>query len=173
MTYQDKNKETFYRQPGEVGRSVPAGDNLIILEDFNARMGSNHTASTGVISQHRIGHQNSNGKLLFSLCPQHNLPVTSTCFQLNDVYKITWMHPRSKHWRLTGFIIYRQRDLPDFHITRAVRGAYCSTDHLLLRSKVNLQVRGNRRPWATPPPPPPSPKELDVQKINCPGITVA
>ncbi|KAL8558053.1 hypothetical protein ACOMHN_022946 [Nucella lapillus] len=40
----------------------------------------------------------------------------------------------------------RQRDLHDFHITRAMRGAECSTDHHLLRSKVNLQVRNKRRP---------------------------
>lgn len=44
MINQDENKEAFYQQPDEVGRRVLAGDKLIILEDFNAKIDLNHTA---------------------------------------------------------------------------------------------------------------------------------
>ncbi|KAL8610128.1 hypothetical protein ACOMHN_024594 [Nucella lapillus] len=146
MTNQGENKEAFYQQLDEVVRRVPADDKLIILGDLNARIGSNHTTWEGIIGQHGSGHENSNGKLLLSLCSQHNLSITNTFFQLNDAYKTTWMHPRSKHWHQIDFIICRRRDLHEFHITRVRRGAECSTDHHLFRSKVNLQVRRKRRP---------------------------
>ncbi|KAL8594800.1 hypothetical protein ACOMHN_047517 [Nucella lapillus] len=168
MTNQDENKEAFYQQLDEVVRRVPADDKLIILGDLNARIGSNHTTWESIIGQHGIGHENSNGKLLLSLCSQHNLSITNTFFQLNDAYKTTWMHPRSKHWHQIDFIICRRRDLHEFHITRVMRGAECSTDHHLLRSKVNLQVRRKRRPQGKKPP-----KKLDVWKVNSPDVTAA
>ena len=43
ITNHKKHKEAFYQQLDEVIRSVPAGDKLIILGDFNARVGSNHS----------------------------------------------------------------------------------------------------------------------------------
>ncbi|GFS27139.1 LOW QUALITY PROTEIN: very-long-chain enoyl-CoA reductase [Elysia marginata] len=37
------------------------------------------------------------------------------------LYKTTWMYPRSKHRHLLPFIMCRQHDISDFHITRAMR----------------------------------------------------
>ncbi|XP_068713001.1 uncharacterized protein [Montipora foliosa] len=122
MTNPDDTKEVFYQQLNEVVRSVPTADRLmIILGDLNARIGSNHTAWTGIIGHHGIGQENSNGRLLLSLCSQHSLSVLNTFFKLKDAYKTTWMHPRSKHWHKLDFIICKQRDIHDFHITRAMR----------------------------------------------------
>ena len=149
-------------------RSVPTADRLIILGDLNARIGSNHTAWTGIIGQYGIGQENSNGRLLLSLCSQHSLSVTNTFFKLKDAYKTTWMLPRSKHWHHLDFIICRQRDFHDFHITRAMRGAESSTDHLLLRSKVGFQIRKKRRPQGKKPP-----KKLDVSQTKNPGVVLA
>ena len=55
------------------------------------------------------------------------------------------MHPRSKHWHLIDFVITRQRDLPDILDTRAIRGANCSTDLIMIRSTANLKVRWKMR----------------------------
>ena len=78
------------------------------------------------------------------------------------------MHPRSKHWHQIDFIIWRRRDLRDFHITRAMRDAECSKDHILLRWKVNLQVRRKRRPRGKKPS-----KKLGIRNISDPSITIA
>ena len=51
------------------------------------------------------------------------------------------MHPRSKHWHLIDYVIVRRRDLIEVQITRAMRGAECSTDHRLIRSSLRLTVR--------------------------------
>ncbi|KAL8594075.1 hypothetical protein ACOMHN_016454 [Nucella lapillus] len=49
-----------------------------------------------------------------------------------------------------------------------MRCAECSTDHHLLRSKVNLQVRRKRRPQGKKPP-----QKMDVRKVNNPDVTAA
>ena len=49
--------------------------------------------------------------------------------------------PRSKHWHLIDYVIVRRRDLNEVQITRAMRGAECSTDHRLIRSILRLTVR--------------------------------
>ena len=51
------------------------------------------------------------------------------------------MHPRSKHWHLIDYVIVRRRDLNEVQITRAMRGAECSTDHRLIRSTSRPAVR--------------------------------
>ena len=136
MANQDEHKEAFYQQLDEVIRSIPAGDKLIVLRDFNARIGSNHTAWAGITGQHGIGHENSNDKRLLSLYSKQNVSITNTFFQLNDVYKTTWIYPRSKHWHQIDIIICRKCDLRDFHITKAMRGAECSNGHLLLKGEL-------------------------------------
>ena len=73
------------------------------------------------------------------------------------------MHPRSKHWHMIDYVITRRRDIKDVHITRAMRGADCWTDHLLLRSKLSfLLANKHRRQKAN------TKKKLDVQKLGNP-----
>ena len=52
MTNQDEHKDAFYQELNKVIRSVPAGDRLIIMWDFRARIGSNHTAWAYIIGHH-------------------------------------------------------------------------------------------------------------------------
>ena len=84
---------------------------------------------------------NSSGLRLLSLCSELGLAITNNFFQLRDMHKTSWMHPRSKHWHLIDYVIVRRRDLNEVQITRAMRGAECSTDHRLIRSTLRLTVR--------------------------------
>jgi len=38
-------------------------------------------------------------------------------------YKTTWQHLRSKHWHVLDYIITRQRDVTEVHVTRAMQGS--------------------------------------------------
>lgn len=98
------------------------------------RVGRDHTSWVGVLERHGVGKVNDNGLLLLTKCAEHNLCSTNTMFRMADKFKTTWMHPRSKHWHLIDFIIIRQRDLWDVHVTRAMKGAECWTDHSLIRA---------------------------------------
>ena len=150
---QDKNE--FYNHLDEELRRVPVSDKLIVLGDFNARVGRDNLAWSGVMGNHGMGNVNPNGHRLLALCAQNELFIANTAFQLRDIYKGTWTHPRSKHVHMIDYCITRQRDKQDVHITRVMRGAECWTDHYLLRSKFSLHVR------------PPLKRRAAKRRLNC------
>ena len=141
MTNSPEKINEFYAQLNETLGNISDSDKIILLGDFNARIGSDCNTWKNVIGNFGTGKCNSNGELLLETCAEHQLVITNTCFKQKDAHKHSWMHPRSKHWHLIDFIITRQRDLGDFLDTRAVRGANCSTDHIMIRSTTRLKIR--------------------------------
>ncbi len=71
-------KDKFYKDLNSVIATVPNADKLIILGDFNARVGYDSTTWEGVIGKHGVGNCNSNGPLLFQMCVEHDLLITNT-----------------------------------------------------------------------------------------------
>ena len=110
MTNPDENKEAFYNQLASVLSGIPRTDKLLLIGDFNARIGRENDKWPLVMGKHGIGKCNSNGELLLALCSEFELIVTNTMFKQKDERKTTWMHPRSKHWHMIDFIITRCRD---------------------------------------------------------------
>eukprot|EP00057_Strongylocentrotus_purpuratus_P023176 XP_011677650.1 PREDICTED: uncharacterized protein LOC105444720 [Strongylocentrotus purpuratus] len=145
MTSPDETKENFYNQLRRTLRDTPRTDKLILMGDFNARVGRDYEKWQSVLGRHGIGKCNTNGELLLALCSEFELLLTNTVFKQREEHKTTWMHPRSKHWHLIDYIITRQRDRIDVHSTRTMRGANCLTDHQLLRSKIAFALRSKRR----------------------------
>ena len=155
----EADKDSFYDCLSAELSRVPSADKIIVLGDFNARVGAERDLWGGVLGRHGTGTCNDNGLRLLSLCSLHELCITNSLFQLRDMHKATWMHPRSKHWHLLDYVIVRQRDRRDVHITRAMRGAELSTDHRLVVSKMALVIRPpiRRRPGV---------KKLCVNKLQ-------
>ena len=146
MQYPDEDKNKFYSQLRTAIDGVPRKDKLIILGDFNARVGADWPAWEGVLGRHGVGQCNSNGQLLLETCMAYNLHITNSNFQLPLRNRTSWMHPRSKHWHLIDYIIVRQEDRSDVRITKSMCGADCWTDHRLLVSKLNLTVQPQQQP---------------------------
>ena len=161
MTNPDEVKEKFYEDLQATIATVPRADKLIILGDFNARVGTDYTSWEGVLGKNGVGKCNSNGSLLLETCASHELLITNTVFRLPNRNKTTWMHPRSKHWHLLDYVIVRQRDRQDVRVTKAMCGAECWTDHRLLISKLNIRIQPHRRPQGKK-----APKRLNVSKLK-------
>ena len=149
MTYPDEDKEAFYRLLSTTIDKVPTADKLIVLGDFNARVGKDFSTYKGVLGKHSKGNKNSNGDLLLSLCTQKDLCITNTFFDQPDKNFFSWMHPRSKHWHLLDYILTRREDLPEILCTKSMRGPECSTDHYLIRTQIRPRPQFKRR--KTPP----------------------
>ncbi|XP_072181473.1 craniofacial development protein 2-like [Diadema setosum] len=96
MTNPDEVKDKFYEELDSLIASSKS-EKLIILGDFNARVGADYHAWHNVIGKHGIGNCNGNGHLLLRFCSSHNLVITNTMFRLPTWNKTSWMHPRSKH----------------------------------------------------------------------------
>ena len=142
LTSPEETIEQFYANLSPVLYSVPANDKLILLGDFIARVGRDHSRWEGVLDRHgTAGNLNANGLLLLSKCTEYDLAITNTVFRMADKYKTSWMHPRSKQWHFQiDYVIVRKRDIRDVLITRAMRGAECWTDHRLIRTTLNLII---------------------------------
>jgi len=140
MTHDMMSKTNFYVSLGQA-LNVPRTDKLLILGDFNARVGRDSETWGRVLGQHGRGKCNSNGNMLLELCIEHDLAITNTFFKTPDKWYNTWCHPRSKQWHLLDYVLVRRDDLKDVCSTRVMRGADCDTDHLLVRSVCRLNIK--------------------------------
>ena len=68
MTNPDENKEAFYNQLANV--LIHRTDKLLLIGDFNARIGREHDKWPLVMGKNGIGKCNSNGELLLALCSE-------------------------------------------------------------------------------------------------------
>ena len=138
--------KTFYDDLDSLFSAAPRTDKLILLGDFNARVGTDHQTWEGVTGSEGVGKCHSNGLLLLRKCAEHDLLFTNTVFRLLTRRKTTWMHPRSKYWHLIDYVIVRKKNRQDVRVTKTMCGADCWTDHRLVVSKHNLRIQPVRRP---------------------------
>ena len=140
MTNPEEVKDKFNDNLDSVISAAPRSDKLILLGDFNARVGSDHQTWEGVIGSEGVGKCNSNGLLLLRKCAEHELLISNTVFCLPTRRKTAWMPHRSKHWHLIDYFIVRRKDRQDVRVTKTMCGADCWTDHRLVVSKLNLRI---------------------------------
>ncbi|XP_068671122.1 craniofacial development protein 2-like [Montipora foliosa] len=56
-------------------------------------------------------------------------------------HKVSWRHPRSKHWHQLDLVVTRRDSINSVCNTRAYHSADCDTDHSLIASKVKLKPK--------------------------------
>ena len=143
-------KDRFYSDLRSLIQSTPADDKVVILGDFNARVGQGSEAWKGVLGKHGVGNCNENGRLLLEFCAGKQFAITNTIFQQKNSLKTTWMHPRSKNWHLIDYVLLRQRDIQDVCHTRVMPSAECYTDHRLVRCKLKVLFKPKPRKGGPP-----------------------
>ena len=141
LTSAPEEKDTFYAALDEAISKVPKTEGLYLLGDFNARVGAEDQAWPSCLGPHGIGKLNENGQRILELCCFHGLCVTNTYFQDKELHKVSWRHPRSRHWHQLDLAITRRKDLGNVLHTRSYHSAVCDTDHSFVVSKVRLAPR--------------------------------
>nr|VZI43833.1 unnamed protein product [Spirometra erinaceieuropaei] len=164
MTNPDAVRDKFYEDLHALLATVSKADKLIVLDDFNARVGTDHTAWRGVLGPHGLRGSNDNGLLLLRTCAEHRLILTNTFFCLPEREKATWRHPRSRQWHLLDYVLVRRRDQRDVLVTKAIAGADGWTDHRLVISKMRIRLQSRRRPQDNRPP-----GKLNVALLSLPA----
>nr|VZI08239.1 unnamed protein product [Spirometra erinaceieuropaei] len=164
MTNPDAVRDKFYEDLHALLATVSKADKLIVLGDFNARVGTDHTAWRGVLGPQGLRGSNDNGLLLLRACAEHRLILTNTFFCLPEREKATWRHPRSRQWHLLDYVLVRRRDQRDVLVTKAIAGADGWTDHRLVISKMRIRLQPRRRPQGKRPP-----GKLNVALLSLPA----
>nr|VZI33778.1 unnamed protein product [Spirometra erinaceieuropaei] len=154
----------FYEDLHALLVTVSKADKLIVLGDFNARVGTDHTAWRGVLGLHGLRGSNDNGLLLLRTCAEHRLILTNTFFCLPEREKATRRHSRSRQWHLLDYVLVRRRDLQDVLVMKAIAGADGWTDHRVIISKMRIRLQPRRRPQGKRPP-----GKLNVALLSLPA----
>ena len=152
-------KDRFYDELSDVVSRIPLEDEMILLGDFNARVGSDHDAWSGSLGPHGVGNVNENGQRLLEMCSFQNLSIMNTFFQTKLRQAVTWRHPRSGHWHQLDLVIARRTSRPKFLHTRSYHSADCNSDHALVCSKVRLAPQNTPRMTQGPS------KRLDISRL--------
>lgn len=89
-------RRVFYEMLGECILKAK-GDSIIVLGDFNTRVGKDWQSWPTVVGKHGEGKTDANGLMLLEFCTRFQLSIMSTMFQLKNHFKNTWQHTRCKH----------------------------------------------------------------------------
>ncbi|XP_076041841.1 uncharacterized protein LOC143025721 [Oratosquilla oratoria] len=77
-----------------------------------------------------------------------NIPLKEHAIILRDFnartkpqHRVSWCHPRSKHWHQLDLSLIRRSNIKLVQITRTYHSADCDTDHSLVCCKIRLQPK--------------------------------
>ena len=100
---------------------------LVVLGDFNARVGSACSSSAadsygGALGRHGVGERNTEGRKLLDLCAATKLSVANTFFQHRPAHKLSFRSSRNQE-HLLDFVLVRRKFLNSVRDVRVLRGA--------------------------------------------------
>ena len=87
--------ERFYEDLQDLVELTPKIDVLFIIEDWNAKVGSQETP--GVKGKYSFGMQNEVGQRLIEFCQENALVIANTLFQQHKKRLYTWTSPDGQH----------------------------------------------------------------------------
>ena len=131
-----EEKAEFYSKLERICSRKPKYELLVIMGDFNAKVGreeSRHKVS-GKYSLHE--HSNKNGSLLVQFAIRNNLYIKSTTFPHKTIHMGTWKIPGSTEVNKIDHVLVSARHASSIIDVRNSRGANCDSDHYLIKAKV-------------------------------------
>ena len=112
-------KDEFYERLSSTLSSIPSTEQVVLLGDFNARVGSDSDSWPTCLGQFGVGKMNENGQRLLEFCTYHGLCITNSFFKTKFLHKVSWRHPRSKHWHQLDLILVRRAAIKTILHTRS------------------------------------------------------
>ncbi|XP_069994152.1 craniofacial development protein 2-like [Penaeus vannamei] len=82
-------KDQFYDQLQSTIQKVPSANSLILLGDFNARVGADHSSWPSCLGPFGVGSMKDNGLRLLEVCILQDLCITNSYFQSKPQHKVS------------------------------------------------------------------------------------
>ncbi|KAI8504891.1 hypothetical protein Bbelb_170000 [Branchiostoma belcheri] len=150
--YPIEEKENFFEKLDDSISSVPDTDNLVVMGDFNGRVGKRRSPWESYLGPHSDTTKkcSSNGEQLLALCAEHDLWIANTFFQHRESQTQTWY--RWNNLAVSSqidFVLTRRKHRKTVVDTRAIPNAELDTDHrpviLITRSKKQETYKHKKR----------------------------
>ncbi len=146
-----REAEDFYEHLMAALGHMQRADELVVLGDFNARVGCDAALGSVNWRPTRGPHSpgllpNANGLRLLQFAMEHNLSLACTWFTARDErYRMTWQSHRSKKWHCIDHILIPSKWLRVVRKARACPFADGFTDHRMVIVRISLSLRRKQR----------------------------
>jgi hypothetical protein len=84
-----ERKEAFYSELEGVLAGIPKRDVVLMMGDFNVKVGSAKDNFEHIMGMHGVGTKNENGNLFVELCGNHSLKIGGALFPHKECHKNT------------------------------------------------------------------------------------
>ena len=138
-TSNTEEAEWFYEDLQDLLELTPRKDVLLIIGDWNAKVGSQETP--GVTGKFGLGVQNEAGQRLIEFCQKNALVIANTLFQQHKRRLCTWASPDGRHRNQIDYILCSQRWRSSIQWSKTRPGADRGSDHELLIPKLRLKLK--------------------------------
>ena len=147
----DSEINHFYSMLNDTMKQVPKKDILMIMGDWNAKVGSDNSGYEDIMGRYGYGERNDRGDMLLEFAADNDLYICNTRFQQKDSRKWTWRSPNNRTKNMIDLILIRKRWKTAIWNCRTYQGADIASDHSLVmcrfrtRLKVNVSNRAQAR----------------------------
>ena len=117
----------FYEDLQDLLELTPKKDVLLIIGDWNAKVGSQETP--GVTGKFGLGVQNEAGQRLTEFCQENTLIIATTLFQQHKRRLYTWTSPDGQHRNQIDYILCSQIWRSSVQSAKIRPGADCGSDY--------------------------------------------
>lgn len=152
----------FYREIKELLRHTKPSEVIIIMGDFNAKIGEGEVEN--VVGKYGLGQRNPRGDTLVQFCQEENLVVTNTWFQLPSRRLYTWQSPQHNENNIVrnqiDFILINRRYRNAIQGVRAYPGADISSDHNPVIGNLHVKLKSLQKPSTT---------SVDIRNLKIPA----
>ena len=137
--------EEFYHQLSHILKGVNNKDLLLMLGDFNARIGP-AVKPTRLHGVHNPDTCSNNGERLLNFCTSHGLVITNTLFAHEKIHQWSWRHPNQNGGgHVLDYILVNQKFRAFILDTRAHRNSLHISDHHPVISKIRIDININTK----------------------------
>lgn len=135
----EREKESFYDTLHEYLNLVPPDKPVLILGDFNARIGNNIVP--GIKQRFNEATLNDNGMLLTQFCSDNALRINNTFFEHKMQSKMTWRNTRGSESVIDYIVSNRSIHPSQILDVRSLNSADIGSDHSLVLCKLRLGLQ--------------------------------
>ena len=139
----DQDKEEFYSRLLTIIQDRPERNVIIVMGDFNAKIGSDNRGYEEIMGQQGLGEMNTMGNLFADLCATSDLVIGGSYFQHRRIHKATWVSPDLQTENQIDHMCIGKRFRRILQDVRVKRGADVASDHHLLVARLKLKLRRN------------------------------
>ena len=138
---EEEAKDVFYEQVQNILDKIPKHNLVILMGDWNAKIGDQQDGEGGVVGCHGLhGERSENGECFVQLCTSNNVVITTTLLPHKDIHKYTWVSPDARTKNQIDNVAVCGKFKRSVLDTRTFRGANVNSDHYLVITKIKLRL---------------------------------